>query len=165
MPPRRHPNRRRAFAAITVVVVIIALGAGVAIAMTRSTGHSYRTTVATRSAVAQTLDSTGTIEAVAQADVAFPTSGTVQTVNVTVGTPVTAGQTLATLQNGPLVQALLEQKASLAQAQVNLQKAIDEQDAAATSSSSSSSASSSTSGFSGGSSSGSASRSGGSSGG
>ena len=144
-------------AAVILVVVVIALGAGVAIAMTRSTGHSYRTTTVTRSAVAQTLDSTGTIEAVAQAAVAFPTSGTVQTVNVTVGTPVTAGQTLATLQNGPLVQALLQQKASLAQAQVNLQKAIDEQDTAATTSSSSSSSSSS--GFSGGNSSGSGSRS------
>lgn len=142
MPPRRHPNRRRAIAAIAVVVVILALGAGVAIAMTRSTGHSYRTTTVTRSAVAQTLDSTGTIEAVSQAAVSFPTSGTVQTVNVSVGTPVTAGQTLATLQNGPLVQAFLEQRASLAQAEVNLQKDIDAQDnASSTSSSSSSSAS------------------------
>ncbi|HEY1738607.1 MAG TPA: HlyD family efflux transporter periplasmic adaptor subunit [Acidimicrobiia bacterium] len=151
MPPRRHPNRRRAIAVGTVIVVVVALGAGVAIAMTRSTGHSYRTTTVTRSAVAQTLDSTGTIEAVSQAAVAFPTSGTVQTVDVTVGTPVTAGQTLATLENGPLVQALLQQKASLAQAQVNLQKAIDEQDDA-TSSSSTSAASSSSGGFSAGSS-------------
>jgi RND family efflux transporter MFP subunit len=127
-----------------VVAVIIIAGAGVAIAMTRSNGHAYRTAVVTKAPVAQTLDGTGTIEAVSQAAVAFPTSGTVQSVDAQVGTHVTAGQTLATLQSGPLMQSLLQQQASLAQAKNTLAKAIAAQNAGTTSTASSASSASGT---------------------
>jgi HlyD family secretion protein len=133
-----------------VVAVIIVAGAGVAIAMTRSNGHAYRTAVVTKAPVAQMLDGTGTIEAVSQAAVAFPTSGTVQSVDAQVGAHVTAGQTLATLQSGPLMQSLLQQQATLAQAKNNLAKAIAAQDAGTTSTASSASSSSSSGGSSNG---------------
>jgi multidrug efflux pump subunit AcrA (membrane-fusion protein) len=114
-------------ALVTVVVIVAAAGAGAAIALTRSSGHSYRTVTVTRASVAQALEGTGTIEAVSQAAVAFPISGTVQNVDVQLGSRVTTGQTLATLQNGPLVQTMLQQQAQLAQANVTLTKALDAQ--------------------------------------
>ncbi len=70
------------------------------------------------------LSLTGTVGAVRQASVAFPTSGTVASVDVAVGDQVTVGQTLASLDPADLDAALVEARAALAEAELSLEQAL-----------------------------------------
>jgi len=113
-----------------------------------STGSSadagYRTATATVATVQQTLDSTGTLEPVNQANLAFQVDGQVATVNVSVGQQVTAGQVLATLDT-----TSLEASVTSAQSSVTADEEKLSSDEASESSSSSTSTSTSTSSASG----------------
>jgi HlyD family secretion protein len=114
----RFHNRKR----VTAIVLVVALaGAGVGIwAATGSSAATYRWTTVTKADVDQTLDSYGTVTPIHQANVAFPVSGTVATIPVTVGQQVKAGQALATLQTSSLQSRLDSAKSALATAQAKL---------------------------------------------
>jgi HlyD family secretion protein len=117
--------RTRTIVIVVVIVVVIGSVATAAIALSSSGSHSYRTAVATTGAVTQQLNSTGTIEPLSQATVAFPISGTVASVNATLGASVTTGQTLATLDTTSLTSAVLSKQATLASAELDLYKAVN----------------------------------------
>ena len=109
-----------------------------------SADAGYRTATATVATVQQTLDSTGTLEPVNQANLAFQVDGQVATVNVSVGQQVTAGQVLATLDT-----TSLEASVTSAQSSVTADEEKLSSDEASESSSSSTSTSTSTSSASG----------------
>lgn len=121
----RHRHRR-----VAGIVAILLVAAGVAtVAVVRSANASptahYRTATASVRDVDQQITGVATIEPVTQAAVAFPTSGTVATVGVTVDAPVTAGQLLATLDTRQLEVVLHNEQATLANAQLALQNALN----------------------------------------
>ena len=124
MSPRR-PRFARLAVRGAVALVVVGLVATAAVAATASKPTTYQTAVATRATVSQALTLSGTIEPVAQATVGFPLSGTVSSVAVNVGQKVTTGQTLATLDTSALQAALSAKQASLATAELTLQKALN----------------------------------------
>ena len=117
-------NRRRfrnlALAAAVVVAVVVVIAASSAFG---SGTDRYRTAVVTEHRVTATIDGVATIEPVNQVQVGFPTSGTVATVAVKPGDPVTIGQTLATLDETSLTAALHDKEAALANANLTLHQA------------------------------------------
>jgi HlyD family secretion protein len=115
----------RKIAAVVVIIAVIIAGATAAMALTKSSPHTYRTATVTTGAVTKTLNGSGNLQPISQATVAFPIAGTVKTVNVKVGAAVTAGQTLATLDTTSLQQQLLSKQAALASAQLTLHKALN----------------------------------------
>jgi multidrug efflux pump subunit AcrA (membrane-fusion protein) len=124
--PRRAVRPRLLAGGGLVVVAALVIG-GVAMADGSSSSASYRTAVVSEQSVQQILDAVAVVQPVRQASVAFPVSGTVQTVSVHVGDQVTTGQPLAALSTASLAAALTSKQAALAQAQLNLQKALDGQ--------------------------------------
>jgi multidrug efflux pump subunit AcrA (membrane-fusion protein) len=120
---RRRPGRR----ALTLGVVgvgVVGILAINAVAGASDAG-GYRTATVKRASVDQSLHDTGTVEPVSQVSVAFPVSGTVATVAVTVGTAVTTGQALATLDGAALQRQIDTAQATLDQAELTLQQARD----------------------------------------
>jgi len=122
-PPDR---RRRALvaggAAAAALLVAVAAFAGVSGA---SGNGGYRTAVVSTEDVERTLTGVGTIEPVSQAAVAFPVSGTVASVDVSVGSTVVAGQLLASLDTESLATSLHTAEANVAAAELTLQKALN----------------------------------------
>jgi HlyD family secretion protein len=131
--PRRRALVVGATAAVAVLVGVAAF-AGVSGASSGASG--YRTAVASTEEVEQTLAGVGTIEPVDQAAVAFPVSGTVAAVDVSVGTTVVAGQVLATLDPTQLETSRHEAEATLAQAELTLEKVLNGESTGTTSGSS-----------------------------
>jgi HlyD family secretion protein len=117
------------------VLVGVAAFAGVSSASSGASG--YRTAEVSTEEVEQTLAGVGTIEPVDQAAVAFPVSGTVATVDVAVGATVVPGQVLATLDPTQLEASLHESEATLAQAELTLEKVLSGEATSTTSGSSS----------------------------
>ncbi len=116
-------RRRRVIGAAIAIAVV-----GSLLLATQAFGAenaSYRTATVARHPVDALLHGVATIEPVSQAAVAFPTSGTVASVDVRVGDTVTAGQALASLDPVALTQSLHEQEAALAQAKLDLAKALN----------------------------------------
>jgi multidrug efflux pump subunit AcrA (membrane-fusion protein) len=125
--PTRPPDRRRRLVAVgggVVAAVLIGGGAFVGVSGASSGASGYRTAVVSTADVERTLSGVGTIEAVDQAAVAFPVSGTVATVEVSTGTEVVAGQVLATLDTTELERSLHEAQATLAEAELTLEKVL-----------------------------------------
>lgn len=120
---RRARRVRKAGAAVGVLVL---LSGGVGIAQAASAAPlAYRTSAVGDHDVQSLLTTVGTVEAVSQAAVAFPTSGTVATVDVAVGDTVVVGETLATLDATDLTETLHTKQAALAQAELVLSKALN----------------------------------------
>ncbi len=117
----------RWIAAAVVVAAVVAAWMG-----TRHTSPGYRTATATAAPVSQTVSGVGTLQPLAEDDLAFATAGTVATVGVTVGEQVGVGQDVASLSTAPLQQAVDDAQATLAAAQARL--AADEAAQAGTSS-------------------------------
>ena len=69
-----------------------------------------------------TLQATGTVQPASSATVSFPISGTVATVPVSVGSTVSAGSVLATVDGTALSLALAQAKSTLAQAKLTLEQ-------------------------------------------
>jgi HlyD family secretion protein len=126
----KHRRRQRLRSGIMILVAlgVVAAGAFVATNVTRSEAPQYRTAVAAAQQVDAVLTSVATIEPVTQASVAFPVAGTVATVDIASGDTVTAGQRLATLDTTELEASLRSAQATLAQAQLVLQTALDGDD-------------------------------------
>jgi multidrug efflux pump subunit AcrA (membrane-fusion protein) len=139
--PWWHDKRRIAIA-IVVAVLVSVFVANRAFA---TGGSHYRSATVTARSIDATLTGVATIEPTSQASVAFPVSGTVASVGVKVGDPVTVGETVATL-DGKSLQATLDSKqATLAQAQLTLQQALSGQQTTRSSGAGTSGASSSSS--------------------
>jgi HlyD family secretion protein len=120
--------RTASLAKLTAVVVIAALGAAWVASAGGSTAARYRTATASDQAVEQVLVTVGTIEPVSQASVAFPVAGSVADVAVAVGAEVAAGAPLAQLDLDDLMTARNSAQASLDQARLVLQLALDGED-------------------------------------
>jgi multidrug efflux pump subunit AcrA (membrane-fusion protein) len=113
-----RPTRR---VLIIAGVAVVALGGGVgAWAATRSTSDTYRTAVAGPATVTATLNTTGTIEPVSEATVAFPVSGQVASVSVQQGQQVSAGQTLAQLNTTSLATSVSAAQSTVATSEAKL---------------------------------------------
>ncbi len=102
------------------VAVLVATAAIAAWALTRGSAPSYRTSLVRTASVEATLDPVGTITPVNQADLAFNVSGKVSAVDVTVGSAVTAGQTVASLDPTALNASVVSAQATLAADQATL---------------------------------------------
>jgi multidrug efflux pump subunit AcrA (membrane-fusion protein) len=127
-------RRRSTLLVALAVVAALVVGGVVATSAFGSSGSSYRTATAGPEQVDSVLTGVATIEPVAQATVAFPVAGTVASVNVTVGDQVAAGGVLASLDPHALTETLHTRQATLAQAQLNLSKALSGQSVASPSS-------------------------------
>lgn len=98
-------------------------GGGVAYARSRTSGPGYRTAAVQTGAATHVLVSSGTIGPALAKTVSFPTSGTVASVRVRVGQPVSAGTVLATLDSTAQSAAVTMAKSTLADAQLTLYQA------------------------------------------
>ena len=116
---RKRVWLRRAIPAAVVVLIVGGFVGNRAFASGAST-PSYRLGKVTMGSVDQTLTLNGTAQKVNQATVSFRSSGTVKSVPVEIGDPVTAGQTLATLDPTALQRAVTSAEATLAQDQASL---------------------------------------------
>jgi multidrug efflux pump subunit AcrA (membrane-fusion protein) len=105
------------------VLALVAAGGAIAKAKTSGSPH-YRLATASIGTVEQELAEVGTVSAVNRVSVSFPVSGTVGSVPVSVGMPVTAGAVLASLTTGALDQQVASATSTLAGAQQSL--AVDE---------------------------------------
>jgi multidrug efflux pump subunit AcrA (membrane-fusion protein) len=105
---------------IVVTVVVVGGGAAVAWAATRPADTSYRIATAAPASVTESLAAIGTVAPVSQATVAFPMSGQVASVGVTVGQQVTVGETLAQLNTTSLASTVSSDQSSVATAQAKL---------------------------------------------
>jgi multidrug efflux pump subunit AcrA (membrane-fusion protein) len=123
-------NRFRRIA-VLAAVVIVAAGGGTAYAAMSGSGPDYRLATVTSASVTATLQVTGTVTPVREADVPFTVSGTVQSVKVTAGQHVTAGQALGTLDTTALTASLTQAQSALARADLQVDNDMSSQDAAA----------------------------------
>lgn len=136
MTKRRHRRRIRAAMVVGVAATALVASAVWAGAASGNSSGNYRTATASIQDVTQQLSGVATIEPVSQAAVAFPTSGTVATVDVKLGDTVTVGQQIATLDTEDLTRTLHERQATLATAELNMSKALNGEAVASTAGSS-----------------------------
>ena len=140
--PEVHVGRRRPggvgwYSPLRVGVVALLLVAAVlAWGLTRGSAPAYRTAEVGTGTVVATLDSVAKITPVNQANLNFNVSGTVSSVDASVGQTVTAGQTLASLDIADLNASVVSAQATLASATATLARA-EASETAATSASSS----------------------------
>lgn len=117
---RTGPRSRRWWIVAAVASVTI-LAAVTIVVRGDPNASDLRTATVSRHTVVVSQAGVGVVEPVNQANVAFPTAGTVQTVAVKAGDVVTAGQALATLDPTQLQHALHAAQAQAAQALVALE--------------------------------------------
>jgi len=122
---------KRAVGVIAVLAIVTVIAVIVWTTVAGSSETRYRVAVATTADVLSTINAVEAIEPVTSATVAFPTAGKVQAVNVQVGSVVTPGEALASLDPSALQDTLHQRQASLANAELSLSKALEAQTAAA----------------------------------
>jgi HlyD family secretion protein len=106
---------------LPAALVLLAGGGGLAWATAGAAAPGYRTAVVATGDVQQLLTLTGTVQNVDQTRVSFPVTGTIATVPAQLGATVSKGQTLATLEVGPLQNAVTAATAALAKAKATLE--------------------------------------------
>ncbi len=111
---------RRGIPALAVVLIAGGVFGTRAFASSGNT-PSYRLGTVTKGSVDQTLTLSGTAQKASQSTASFKVSGTVRSVPVAIGDPVSAGQTVATLDPTALQQAVTTAEATLAQARATLE--------------------------------------------
>ena len=113
--------------ALVGVLALIGGGTWFALRPASATGSSstgtVRTATAIRATVLSTISAQGNVEAATTASPAFSVSGTVATVDVSVGDTVTIGQVLGTLDPADLQDAVTKAKEQLASAKQQLSTA------------------------------------------
>jgi HlyD family secretion protein len=112
---------RRTWIIIGIVAVILLA----AVFVVRRNGNkqvTYQTAPITKGALVATVGATGSVRAQQSATLAWETTGTVDTVKVSVGDKVSSGDVLATLDKASLNQSVILAEADLA----NYQKALDD---------------------------------------
>ena len=92
--------------------------------VTADDGADAATATAAPQSVAEQYQSVAAIEPVTRAQVAFPMSGTVRSVDVTVGDTVAIGETLASVDTAALEEAVRQAESTLAAAQLTLNIAL-----------------------------------------
>ncbi len=117
---RSRKGQRSPWWTVAVVAVVLVVAGAITWEVTESGGPQYRLVSVATGSVSQTLDEVGTVTPSNQANLDFGTSGTVQSVGVSVGQTVTAGQTLATLDAAPLWAALASAEATVTSASAKL---------------------------------------------
>lgn len=105
---------------VALVVVTALLGGSVVYAQAGKITTSYRTATVTYGTITQSIGMAGNLQPVAEATLNFASGGTVESVNVTAGQSVPAGETLAALDPTLLSAQLLQAQATLASAYAKL---------------------------------------------
>jgi macrolide-specific efflux system membrane fusion protein len=121
-------RRKRTWIATGGVIAVVAAGSIYWFGFGPTTGSqtalaASTTATATLQTIEQTVSATGALAPTSEEDVDFVASGTVTAVNVTAGSTVTAGETLATVDTLTENANLLTAKATLASAQSELASA------------------------------------------
>lgn len=98
------------------LLLVIVVGVGFALLAPQPAEQTGRTIAAQRGTVSETVTATGTVETAGLVSLAFDISGTVTLVDVDEGTPVTADQQLAALDDTTQRQALANARSAYAQA-------------------------------------------------
>lgn len=126
--PGRARRRQRRWLIIPLGLVLVLAGYGAWVLTRSRTSATVATTTATvsRGAISVTVSGSGTVAAATSRDLAFPVSGAVSEVLVSVGDTVTAGQPLARLDDTALQLALQQARANLTSAQAQLAAANGE---------------------------------------
>ena len=114
----RFASRR--FAAVATIVVVLTAVALWVFTHQASAAPTYRMAAASLGTVTQTIPISGNLAPVSQADLDFQSAGKVQSVKVTAGQQVNAGDVLATLDTTTLAGALVTAQANLQSAQARL---------------------------------------------
>src|SRR5574340_910333 len=106
----QNKRRRIWFIAVSVVLVVVLIGGGALIFARRANASqvNYTTSAVTYGNLTQTVSASGPLQAKAEYDMNFNTSGQVNAIDVHVGQQVKSGQKLATL-NAPNLQIAVEQ--------------------------------------------------------
>lgn len=117
---KRRPWYRRKLVVGVVVVALVAGGVTSGLLLTGSSSATYVAVPVGYGTVSQTVTATGTLQPVTSANVNFQVNGTVNSVLVSDGESITAGQKLATVGTGSLELDLEEAEANLAGAQATL---------------------------------------------
>lgn len=104
---------------ITLGLVVV-IGGGIAYRSHANAGPFYDTQAVEQGTLTQTVEVTGETKPQARVDLSFKTGGKLETLNVTVGQIVKAGDVLATLDAQDAAFAMRRAGASLAQAQASL---------------------------------------------
>ncbi len=86
---------------------------------------SVRTATVERGSVDAVVRANGALQAVTQQNLGFVKGGELVVLNVNIGDRVSAGQTVASVDQGPARSALQQARASLSQAQANLNNTVD----------------------------------------
>jgi RND family efflux transporter MFP subunit len=106
------PRRRRPvwLIVVSIILLLVLIGGGVFFYMRRGSSSqvSYTTVPVSIGNLTQTVSASGPLQAKAEYDMNFGTSGQIATINVHVGQTVKAGQTLATL-NAPNLQIAVQE--------------------------------------------------------
>jgi multidrug efflux pump subunit AcrA (membrane-fusion protein) len=118
---RRRRARRRRLVAAGVGVAVVGTGTAVAIAATSGAGPNLRVATVRVGSVDQTVETSGTVSSSMKLTPSFATSGTVASVDVTVGQRVTKGQVLAKLDTTALQAELDSANSDLASAKQKLE--------------------------------------------
>jgi RND family efflux transporter MFP subunit len=102
-------------------VILLVVGYGVfTLASGGKQKTTYETAAAERTSLKQTVEVTGELKPAARIDLAFKSSGIIQTINVKIGDTVKQGDVLAELKADDIVFASRSADASLALAEANL---------------------------------------------
>ena len=122
-PAARSPRRRRTWLAAGGLVLVVAV-VGWLVWRGRAGQPATATTTTTVAAsvqtLSQTVSATGTINPKVQSNLRFTSSGTVSAVGVKVGDPVSAGQTVASIDATDLSTAVELAQANVDSASANL---------------------------------------------
>jgi multidrug efflux pump subunit AcrA (membrane-fusion protein) len=110
--------RRRVL--MVLVLVSAVLGGSIVYAQAGKITTTYRTALVTYGTITQTIGMAGNLVPISEADLNFPASGTVQSVDVHVGETVPAGATLAALDPTILAAQLSQAQATLSSAESKL---------------------------------------------
>jgi multidrug efflux pump subunit AcrA (membrane-fusion protein) len=116
MRARLLTNLLRRRVLIVLVLVFAILGGSVVYAQAGKITTTYRTSAVTYGTITQTIGMAGNLAPVAEADLNFPASGTVQLVEAAVGETVTKGDLLAALDPTILAAQLSQARATLSSA-------------------------------------------------
>ena len=119
--------RLRRTGTAVVALALVAGGGYAAWAQASEPAAAYRTATVTRGDVEQLLALTGTLEAAGTDELAFGTSGTIASVEVTPGQKVREGQLLGTLDRTSLRTAAQRARADVAAARAQLERDEDAQ--------------------------------------
>ena len=113
-------GRRLLVSAVVALLVVAAGGAFLLTHRTASAATQPRTVAVSHGTVQQTVQASGTIEPAVEDDESFGSAGTVDSVPVSVGESVTAGQLLASIDPTSLESQLALARAVVTQAQAQL---------------------------------------------